>query len=62
MNNVYYSKVSKDKIYGRELTYVMTKGDFKEICGDSFDPQKVIDYINDNYGLLGTVTELHLES
>lgn len=61
MNSVYYSKVNKDKIWGRELSYTMTRGEFKEICGDHFNPQKVIDYINDTYGLLGTVTELHLE-
>lgn len=61
MNNVYYSKTNKDKIWGRELSYTMTKGEFKEICGDNFNPQKVIDYINNTYGLLGTVTELHLE-
>ena len=61
MNNVYYSNINKDKIWGGELSYTMTKSEFKEICGDNFNPQKVIDYINDTYGLLGTVTELRLE-
>lgn len=38
MNNVYYSKTNKDKIWGRELSYTMTKSEFKEICGDNFNP------------------------
>jgi hypothetical protein len=60
-NSVYYAKVDPNKIWGRELCYTMRNGDFHEICGDNFDPQKIIDYINETYGLMGVVTELHLE-
>lgn len=61
MVNVYYSRTDKDKIYGRELSYTMEQGAYNEICEGTFNPQKIIDYINETYGLLGTVTELHLE-
>lgn len=61
MVNVYYSRTDKNKIYGRELSYTMEQGTYNEICEGTFNPQKVIDYINETYGLLGTVTELHLE-
>ncbi len=61
MVNVYYSRTDKDKIYGRELSYTMEQGTYNEICEGAFNPQKIIDYINETYGLLGTVTELHLE-
>ena len=61
MNSVYVSKVDKNDIIGRELSYTMTKDEFNEISGDKFNPQKVIDYINENGELLGTVTEIHLE-
>ena len=47
-NSAYYAKVNPNKIWGRELCY-------------NFDPQKIIDYINETYGLMGVVTELHLE-
>lgn len=61
MKNVYYSNVNKDKIWGRELSYTMTRTEFNALAKQGFDPQKVIDYINESYGLLGTVTELRLE-
>lgn len=60
-NSAYYAKVNPNKIWGRELCYTMQNGDFNKICGDNFDPQKIIDYINETYGLMGVVTELHLE-
>lgn len=61
MTRVYYTKTKKEDIWGRELVYTVTRGEFNELCEGTFNPQKVIDYINANYGLLGTVTELHME-
>lgn len=61
MNNTYVSNIEKENIQKPELTYILTRASFKELTGDNFNPQKVIDAINDSYGLMGTVTELHIE-
>lgn len=61
MVNVYHSNKKKEELWGQELIYSMPRKLFNEISGEKFDSQKVIDYINDTYTLLGVVTEIHIE-
>lgn len=54
------------EIEGQELEYTMSRTLFNEIAGKRGDKkinpyQYVIEYINDAFGLLGTVTSLILE-
>lgn len=52
-------------IWGRELEYVMPRGMYEDLRNQA--PKNVnakdwvIDYINDTFGLLGTVTEIRIE-
>lgn len=52
-------------IWGRELEYVMPRGMYEALRDEA--PKNVnakdwvIDYINDTFGLLGTVTEIRIE-
>lgn len=51
--------------WGRELEYVMPQGMYDSLAAEApknVNPRDwVIDYINQTYGLLGTVTTLHIE-
>lgn len=52
-------------IWGRELEYIMPRGMYEDLRNQA--PKNVnakdwvIDYINDTFGLLGTVTEIRIE-
>lgn len=52
-------------IWGRELEYVMSRGMYEDLRDQA--PKNVnakdwvMDYINDTFGLLGTVTEIRIE-
>lgn len=52
-------------IWGRELEYIMPRGMYEDLRDQA--PKNVnakdwvIDYINDTFGLLGTVTEIRIE-
>lgn len=52
-------------IWGRELEYVMPRGMYEDLRDQA--PKNVnakdwvMDYINDTFGLLGTVTEIRIE-
>lgn len=52
-------------IWGRELEYVIPRGMYEDLRNQA--PKNVnakdwvIDYINDTFGLLGTVTEIRIE-
>ena len=52
-------------IWGRELEYVMSRGmyeDLREQAPKNVNAKDwVMDYINDTFGLLGTVTEIRIE-
>lgn len=52
-------------IWGRELEYVMPRGmyeDLREQAPKNVNAKDwVMDYINDTFGLLGTVTEIRIE-
>lgn len=63
-NGVYYTNVPDNKIEGRRISYTMPRSAYNALFKDKEkrDPQKAIDYINQTYGLLGTVVELHLEN
>lgn len=55
----------RKQIWGRELEYVMPQGMYDNLCAEA--PSNVnkrdwvMNYINETYGLLGTVTVLHIE-
>ena len=55
----------KKQIWGRDLDYIMPKEMFDNICSEA--PSNVnkrdwvMNYINETYGLLGTVTSIHVE-
>lgn len=52
-------------IWGRELEYIMPRGMYEDLRDQA--PKNVnakdwvMDYINDTFGLLGTVTEIRIE-
>jgi hypothetical protein len=52
-------------IWGRELEYVMPRGMYEDLRNQA--PSNVnakdwvIDYVNETFGLLGTVTEIRIE-
>lgn len=52
-------------IWGRELEYVMPRGMYEDLRSQA--PKNVnakdwvIDYVNETFGLLGTVTEIRIE-
>lgn len=52
-------------IWGRELEYIMPRGMYEDLRNQA--PKNVnakdwvIDYINDTFDLLGTVTEIRIE-
>lgn len=52
-------------IWGRELEYVMPRGMYEDLRNQA--PQNVnakdwvIEYVNETFGLLGTVTEIRVE-
>ena len=52
-------------IWGRELEYVMPRGMYEDLRNQA--PKNVntkdwvIDYVNETFGLLGTVTEIRIE-
>lgn len=52
-------------IWGRELEYVMPRGMYEDLRNQA--PQNVnakdwvMEYVNDTFGLLGTVTEIRVE-
>lgn len=52
-------------IWGRELEYVMPRGMYEDLRDQA--PKNVnakdwvMDYINDTFGLLGTVTEIRIK-
>lgn len=52
-------------IWGRELEYVMPRGmyeDLREQAPKNVNAKDwVMDYVNDTFGLLGTVTEIRIE-
>jgi hypothetical protein len=52
-------------IWGRELEYVMPRGmyeDLREQAPKNVNAKDwVIDYVNETFGLLGTVTEIRIE-
>lgn len=52
-------------IWGRELEYVMPRGmyeDLREQAPKNVNAKDwVMDYINETFGLLGTVTEIRIE-
>ena len=52
-------------IWGRELEYVMPRGmyeDLRNLAPKNVNAKDwVIDYVNETFGLLGTVTELRIE-
>ena len=52
-------------IWGRELEYVMPRGmyeDLREQAPKNVNAKdRVMDYVNENFGLLGTVTEIRIE-
>ena len=66
------AKKSNDKFvyrpknfWGREIEYVMPRNEFDAIASKrekNVDPWKfVLDYVNETFGLLGTVTALSVE-
>lgn len=52
-------------IWGRELEYVMPRGmyeDLREQAPKNVNAKDwVMDYVNETFGLLGTVTEIRIE-
>ena len=52
-------------IWGRELEYIMPRGMYEMLRNEAPNNVNakdwVIDYINDAFGLLGTVTEIRIE-
>lgn len=52
-------------IWGRELEYVMPRGMYEDLRNQA--PKNVnakdwvMDYVNETFGLLGTVTEIRIE-
>ena len=54
-----------NNFWGREIEYVMPRDEFEAIANKrerNVDPWRfVLDYINDTFGLLGTVTALSVE-
>lgn len=52
-------------VWGRELEYVMPRGmyeDLREQAPKNVNAKDwVMDYINETFGLLGTVTEIRIE-
>lgn len=59
--NVFISRAKEIK--GKAISYTMTRGMYNAYFekGQPRSPQVVIDDINSTFGLLGTVTELHIE-
>lgn len=57
--------VPQKQIWGRELEYIMPRMMYDDLVSEA--PKNVntrdwvMQYINDTYGLLGTVTVLHIE-
>lgn len=64
-NKVRSNMPLKKQIWGRELEYIMPEGMYRSLCaeapGNVNKRDWVINYINETYGLLGTVTTLHIE-
>ena len=63
--NKYFYK-PKHEIWGREIEYIMGKEQFDAIANTrgnkNINPYiYVIEYINETFGLLGTVTEIRIE-
>ena len=54
-----------NNFWGKEIEYVMPRDEFEAIASKrerNVDPWRfVLDYINDTFGLLGTVTALSVE-
>lgn len=55
-----------NNFWGKEIEYVMPRDEFEAIANkrerSNVDPWRfVLDYINDTFGLLGTVTALSVE-
>lgn len=52
-------------IWGRELEYIMPRAMYENLRDEApkgIDPKKwIMNYINDTFGLLGTVTEIRVE-
>jgi hypothetical protein len=64
--NKYFYK-PKHEVWGREIEYIMGKEQFDAIANTrgnkNINPYVyVIEYINETFGLLGTVTALSVES
>ncbi len=49
------------EIIGKAIAYSMTEDAYKGFLEDFKTPDAVLEYINQTYGLLGTVTEIVIE-